>query len=751
MNLVDSNPFSRLLLWQKLTLLSVTAAILVAIPFYLYYQSEQKAIDIAFLEQQGLKPSAYTLQLLEELQNYRDIAYASAPSHTSLFHDSTDSPSASSTELDKAKNAVNQKIRIIDKITGEFSYPDFLETWQAFKEDWSTQNQAIENQSLTAAQVWYEQTVLVDKLFALQDTILSGSTMDLDPDAQTYYLIQVVLVNSPAIAEKMAQARHYGSTLLTKGMADGEGISQQDRLQISGLIERTRELIKTSKNQIEHSVKNATELKSRIYDKTLLALKLAEQANKVTTSVIVNSNALSYPVEDYLAIYRQAVQQQFAFIADGIQALDQEMDHKLDANYASLYSSMAIVLSIFFIAAGIAYFISLSITNPVEYLVAVMNRLAAGDTQARANIQSHDEIGMLGREFDNMVAQREAVNAKIREENEALNNSVIELLIAVEQLSRRNLTVKVPVSEDVTGPIADALNLMTSETARVLEQVMQIAAHVSKVSRQVKSQSDTVIGIAAAEQREVEQSATELDTAAATMLDIATLALSCNEAASKAIRNTDKAQETVLGTVQGITTIRDTIRETEKRIKRLGERSQEIGSVVSIINNIAERTHILALNASMHAASAGEAGKGFAVVANEVQKLAENSREATSKIAALVNNIQVETADTVTTMNDAIGQVVRGTELAQQAGNEMRETRDATAELVQLVQSIAASSKNQSETSHRLVERAKQIQASSSETNNQLKSQAQRADLLVNLSSGLVKSVGVFTLPETTA
>jgi methyl-accepting chemotaxis protein len=206
-----------------------------------------------------------------------------------------------------------------------------------------------------------------------------------------------------------------------------------------------------------------------------------------------------------------------------------------------------------------------------------------------------------------------------------------------------------------------------------------------------------------------------------------------------------------LGTVSGITAIRDTIRETEKRIKRLGERSQEIGGVVNLINDIAERTHILALNASMHAASAGEAGRGFAVVANEVQKLAENSREATSKISALVNNIQVETADTVTTMNEAISQVVRGTDLAQQAGNEMRETRETTADLVQLVQRIAASSTSQSETSQRLVERAKQIQKSTEETYEQLQDQGNQTEQLVNLSDLLVASVGVFNLPKVAA
>jgi len=271
---------------------------------------------------------------------------------------------------------------------------------------------------------------------------------------------------------------------------------------------------------------------------------------------------------------------------------------------------------------------------------------------------------------------------------------------------------------------------------------------VSEVSQQVKMQSDAVITIAAQERYEVEQATVELNDAAKTMLDVVRLALTCNTAAQKAIENTDKAQETVLGTVQGITAIRDTIRETEKRIKRLGERSQEIGSVVAIINGIAERTHILALNASMHAASAGEAGKGFAVVAGEVQKLAENARQATAQISALVNNIQVETADTVITMNNAISQVVNGTALAEQAGEEMRETRDTTAELVQLVQRIAANSTAQSKTSRRLLERAQQIQQGSEQTHGQLQAQAKLTAKLETLSHDLVQSVGVFTLPD---
>jgi methyl-accepting chemotaxis protein len=173
--------------------------------------------------------------------------------------------------------------------------------------------------------------------------------------------------------------------------------------------------------------------------------------------------------------------------------------------------------------------------------------------------------------------------------------------------------------------------------------------------------------------------------------------------------------------------------------------------VVNLINSIAERTHILALNASMHAASAGEAGRGFAVVANEVQRLAENAREATSKIAALVNNIQVETSDTVVTMNEAINQVVRGTELAQQAGVQMRDTRKTTAELVTLVQRIAASSENQAQMTQQLRERAVEIQKSTQHTHEQLQDQVAQTEKLVDYSEGLLESVSVFTLPKSVA
>jgi len=388
-----------------------------------------------------------------------------------------------------------------------------------------------------------------------------------------------------------------------------------------------------------------------------------------------------------------------------------------------------------------------SLEQPLRALHDTLERVADGNYDARTQTEGDDELSQLGEALNRVLDRVRDAQDENRQKEDDLNNSIIGLLQAVFQLSQRDLTVKVPVTQDVTGPVADALNLLTDETAKVLLGVTNISEQVAQASDIVKSQSDKVILVANNERQEMDRAATELATAVDEMNRIAELARTCDRAADEAIRSTQTALQTVFNTVSGINNTRDTIRETEKRIKRLGERSQEISQVVNIINTIAERTHILALNASMHAASAGEAGRGFAVIANEVQRLAENAREATSQISTLVSNIQAETAETVETMNRAISQVVEGSHLAEQAGSQMQTTQETTAELVQSVQQIAASSRRQAEITAELRARASQIQASTEETSQQLQEQTVQTNKLVDYARNLLTSVKVFKLP----
>jgi len=383
---------------------------------------------------------------------------------------------------------------------------------------------------------------------------------------------------------------------------------------------------------------------------------------------------------------------------------------------------------------------------PLSRMNNILKKVVDGDIKARIGFDRKDELGNISKSIDAILDDRMKSVTVVEDENETLNNSILALLETVAQLAQKDLTVKAIVHEDMTGPIADALNIMSSETSNVLNKVLNDSKEIAKTSDLVKSQADNVILLAENERNLVEVTVAELKSVSDTMVKINKLAELSNAAAEDASKSTKTAMSTVTNTVISINKIKDTIRETEKRIKRLGERSQEINSAVNLINNISERTHILALNASMHAAAAGEAGRGFAVVADEVQRLAESSREATSEIETLVNNIQLETSSTVNTMNELTSQVVEGSKLAEQAGSEMDETQTTTGYLVDMVQKIAQGASMQNKRTAKLRERADIIRKSVHKTGDHLQEQTVHTTKLVQQALELMEAVSVFTL-----
>ena len=404
-------------------------------------------------------------------------------------------------------------------------------------------------------------------------------------------------------------------------------------------------------------------------------------------------------------------------------------------------------------AAGVAgavfmgWGIRRSIVDPVGQVMQTVQKINDGDYSARSQLPGTDEIAGLANALDSMLDARMCTLVEKEQENDRLNDSIIQLLEATSRLGDRDLTVTVPVSEDITGPIADAMNLVATETSRVLMDIRQVAGRVEASARNVKLQSERVSEVAATERNIIVQATERLELASKTMLMIAKLCQTSDSVAKQASETTDKAFNAVQSTMSGMNEIRDAISESEKRIKRLGERSQEISGIVDIINNIAERTHVLALNASMHAAAAGEAGRGFAVVADEVQRLAESSRNATGQISSLVKSIQSETGDAINTMNRTISQVVEGSKRAEQAGEQMRVTQSTTGELVASVAQIADRALKQVKVNESLRKIAAEIENSTITTSQELQQQSADTESLVQFASDLLSSVQVFKLP----
>jgi len=411
-----------------------------------------------------------------------------------------------------------------------------------------------------------------------------------------------------------------------------------------------------------------------------------------------------------------------------------------DIGIAAIAAALAMV-SLF------AYYVYGGITKPLNLLLKAIAKVNAGAYEVRVNLRTKDELNAVGRAFDQLLDDRLSTLSDAASENERLNNSVIGLFTAMGALSEKDLTIRAPVTEDIIGTLGDAINQLTDVTATVLHHVTRIAGVVEHASERMKQQSDVVNDMAKEEDVIVVRLISNLETAMASINEVAIYARDSSRAAAEATESTESAMQTVQATLSGMSLIRETISEMEKRIKRLGERSQEISQIVNLINTISERTHVLSLNAAMQAAMAGEAGRGFAVVAEEVQRLAENSRQATGQIANLVQNIQVETNDTIATVNKTIDQVVKESELAHNAGERMRETHEATARLVRLVATIASSSAEQTKIAESLRSAADEITQFTAKTAEQLAAQNQSAASLVSASKKLMESVSVFKLP----
>jgi methyl-accepting chemotaxis protein len=416
-----------------------------------------------------------------------------------------------------------------------------------------------------------------------------------------------------------------------------------------------------------------------------------------------------------------------------------------------IYWSAGMAGVLLLLGGAIAWSLLRSVTRPITKLQDTVSAIAGGNFAARSELGGDDEFGQLSRAFDNLLDDRVTRLAEAERENEDLNNSVVQLLQAVAQLSNKDLTAKAPVTANVIGTVSDSINLLSYETGRVLSEVTSIAAQVKLSTERVKRQAESVNASAVAGRSDVERAGENLANASKVMTQVAELAAASNRAAEQATTSTTTALGSVNETVRGMEGIRESIAEAEKRIKRLGERSQEITGIVNLINTIAERTHVLALNASMQAAAAGDAGRGFAVVAEEVQRLAESSRQATQQIAQLVNNIQIETSDTIATVNRTISQVVAGSDLAAKSGQQMRETQQSTASLVELVKRITSSAQVQMKITTELRNRVHQIGASTEKTAAEILLQSEATADLSKSADRLVESVRVFKLPNNRA
>ena len=339
---------------------------------------------------------------------------------------------------------------------------------------------------------------------------------------------------------------------------------------------------------------------------------------------------------------------------------------------------------------------------------------------------------------------RYQASAELNKRNEA---AIQRLLDEMGSLADGDLTVKASVTEDFTGTIADAVNYAIDALRSLVTTINDTSVHVASAANETQATAMHLADAAEHQAQQITSVSTAMNDIAVSAGDVSKNSNESAEVAQRSVRIAAKGASIVRQTIAGMDSIRDQIQETSKRIKRLGESSQEIGSIVELINDLSEQTNILALNAAIQAASAGEAGRGFAVVADEVQRLAERASGATRRIETLVQTIQADTNEAVTSMEQTTSEVVSGARLAEEAGTQLGEIEKVSTDLADLIKGISVSAQHQSNAAANVSSTMNVIQEITSQTSAGASQTAESIGNLAQLSADLRRSVADFKLP----
>src|SRR6478735_1991405 len=355
-------------------------------------------------------------------------------------------------------------------------------------------------------------------------------------------------------------------------------------------------------------------------------------------------------------------------------------------------------------------------------------------------------VAILGLLYQIRKRDNEAL-VSTKEINLRNQEAILRLLDEMGSLAEGDLTVKATVTEEITGAIADSINFAIEALRSLVSTINETAVQVAAAAQETQATAMHLAEAAEHQAQQITSASAQIKDVANSIDQVSRNSAESADVAHRSVQIAAKGAEVVRQTIQGMDNIRDQIQETSKRIKRLGESSQEIGSIVELINDIAEQTNILALNAAIQAASAGEAGRGFAVVADEVQRLAERASNATKRIETLVQTIQSDTNEAVSSMEQTTAEVVSGARLAEDAGLALGEIEKVSNDLAGLIQGISVAAQQQSSAASNITATMNTIQQITSQTSQGASQTAESIGNLAQLAADLRRSVADFKLP----
>jgi methyl-accepting chemotaxis protein len=439
-------------------------------------------------------------------------------------------------------------------------------------------------------------------------------------------------------------------------------------------------------------------------------------------------------------------------------------ENKNDSDSALIMMVCAVVAAIG-AAMGLGYFISHHLAVPIRKLFTAASEVSKGNLHVSVESSAEDEVGKLSRVFNEMVAnirsaqeavraekagvemKVEAAVAQIKEEQLYLQSSIDILLAEMNKFADGDLTVNVKaLRDDAIGKLFAGFNHSVKKIHRLLSSVAEATAALASASAEISSSTEEMAAGAHEQTQQTTEVSGAIDEMTKTIMDTSKNASLAAETAKLAGDNAKDGGKVVMDTISGMNRIADVVKQSASTVEALGKSSDQIGEIVQVIDDIADQTNLLALNAAIEAARAGEQGRGFAVVADEVRKLAERTTKATKEIAQMIKQIQKDTADAVSSMHTGTEEVDRGRTMADKAGASLREIITGAEKVVDVATQVAAASEEQSSAAEEIGKNIEAIANVTQESAAGTQQIAHAAEDLNRLTTNLQDLVNQFKL-----
>lgn len=753
---------TRLLHWPAIWVLSkmryfakftVIAIVLLLPQFwvaFLQYKSTTHDIDFNEDERVGMKYMDPLHDYIAAQQRHWVLAVARASGRKDLAADE----GAAAREVSQLEH----KVDVVDAEIG--AHLKTHERWNDAKVAWGKAISASAGASLADIDKAHaEATAVTSDLIV--NFVANFSNLILDPDLDSYWLMDMVVAKEPTLGNLIAQ--QTTASLITEGdpaerlvalagyvSASTQNLSDTESIDIKTTLDQTKNFgnsqtlpgIREPFNKLQASTKTLTDI--------IKAQYLTSAAIPMLPSVRRGAPAVAPPPPEMKPLIDASLTA-LSSLDTFYDKINPELDnlcairvtkYRSERREGVLLMILATILHFYVFAAF--YF---GMKDSVGVLEAATARMISGTTEIFQTGGARDEMSDIVKDYNQIntaLVDARSLKSQIEQQNEELQANIINLLQVVSEASDGNLTVRAQITTGALGNVADAFNLLLESLEALVGEVAQQTTSSNDAVKEIAKVAKTMASGATNQTNEVLAARKLVEDVARQIEQVSRNAEGASAATQRTAASAEDGENAVENVISGMSTLRASVQVGAKRIKILGERSMEITSIVNTIGRISEQTNMLALNAAIEAARAGEHGRGFSVVADEVRKLAERATEATKDIEKLVRAISAETTETVQAIEQQTNVVEDESRVVGSAGESLRRIREVSNESAGLVADITSVAKKQVEQAARVVRTMESVSAIAVETQSGAESTANTVAQLLTLSENLSKSVKRF-------